>query len=1030
MSTTEIIARFEQLFHWAPGMFLILDLDFTIAGANEAFTRATMVRREAIIGKSIFDVFPVNHHDSKGDVGGRLRTSLERVLETRAPDKMAITRHDLRIPSSEEGEGFVVRYWDPLNYPILDDEGRVILIVHQSQDVSDRILAQRREAERAAALAEANGLYQAMYDQGLFAGRLDLDGNLVDSNRSFLEVCGFRREDVIGRPFWECGWWNRSPEVQDWVKAAFDRAVRGESFRGESPYFWADGTERLVEYACMPITDEAGSVLFVFATGMDVTEQSGVVQDQRATSILESITDAFFSVGRDWRFLYVNKQAERILGRRPGDLIGKVIWEVYPGLAGSEFERAYLRAASEGVSSTITTFYPDHGRWYEVHTYPSPEGISIYFRDVSERAKAEKDRQGLADQLRLALDSARLGSWHLDPSTGELITDPRFRSIFGVDGDVLAYEPALDLIHPEDRPAVLGAIAAAMRPVDPEPFAVEYRIVLPDGTVRWATSTGRSNWISGWHEKRPVSLDGTIADITERKRAELELVRLTAESQRQRRVYEAALSNTPDLVYVFDLDHRFTYANEALLTMWGRTREQAFGRNCLELGYEPWHAAMHDREIEQVIATRQPIRGEVPFTGTHGRRIYEYIFAPVLGADGEVVAVAGTTRDVTDRQRAEQAIREQSEQLRQNDRRKDEFLAMLAHELRNPLSAVGNAVTVLKLSNDPDNLSFARDVMERQVGQLSRLIDDLLDVSRISSGKIRLRRDYVDAGSILNQAVESVRPMLRARKHELIRNFQEGTLPLRADATRVEQIVVNLLTNAAKYTPNGGLIRLTGNLEGDRVVIRVQDNGMGIPPEKLPEMFQLFAQGERSIARSEGGLGIGLTIVQKLAEMHGGGVTAMSEGLGHGSTFTVHIPAASRVEMADAGTASYQARPKKGSRILVVDDNEDTARGMARLLKLLGNEVEVVGDGPAAIEAARRLRPEFILLDIGLPGMDGYQVAAVLREDDWCRQSLIIAVSGYGQEEDKRRSAAAGFDHHLVKPVDFDSLVSLIGKSA
>jgi PAS domain S-box-containing protein len=519
-------------------------------------------------------------------------------------------------------------------------------------------------------------------------------------------------------------------------------------------------------------------------------------------------------------------------------------------------------------------------------------------------------------------------------------------------------------------------------------------------------------------------------DISDRKRQEIELNRLAAESEKQRRVYEAALSNTPDLVYVFGLDHRFVYANEALLLMWGRTREQAIGNNCLELGYEPWHAAMHDREIEQVVATKKPIRGEVPFTGTQGRRIYDYIFVPVIGSDDEVVAVAGTTRDVTERQQAEQAIREQSEQLRLNDRRKDEFLAMLAHELRNPLSAVGNAVTVLKMSDEAEHQDFAKEVIERQVRQLARLIDDLLDVSRITTGKIRLRRDLVDAGSILRQAVETVRPLMTERNHKLVVDLREQVLPLRADSTRIEQVVVNLLTNAAKYTPNGGEIRLTAWLEDDKILIEVKDNGIGISPEILPEMFHLFAQGERSIARSEGGLGIGLTIVEKLAELHGGSVDASSGGIGLGSTFTVRLPAANNPATPTKADDLSQSQRQSGSRILVVDDNTDTARGLARLLKLIGNEVRIANDGPSAIQVARELRPDFVLLDIGLPGMDGYQVASVLREDPCCRNALIIAISGYGQAEDRRRSLAAGFDHHLVKPVDFDSLVSLIGSAS
>jgi signal transduction histidine kinase len=400
----------------------------------------------------------------------------------------------------------------------------------------------------------------------------------------------------------------------------------------------------------------------------------------------------------------------------------------------------------------------------------------------------------------------------------------------------------------------------------------------------------------------------------------------------------------------------------------------------------------------------------------------------------EIHSLASTVRAALRDRRRQYAMREalaererQAQALREADRHKDEFLAMLAHELRNPLAAVNNAVTVLKLSSDEESRNWASDVVERQVRQLVRLIDDLLDVSRITSGKIRLRKDHVDAGPILDQAVESARPLIDERRHALAISIERGQLPLHADATRVEQIVLNLLTNAAKYTESGGHIWLTAKREGDRAVISIRDDGIGIPPEKLPEMFRLFSQGDRSLARSEGGLGIGLTIVQKLSEMHGGSVEARSEGPGQGSEFIVRLPLAQSPQESRAKARGGPHRSEKGSRILIVDDNVDTARGMERLLNLLGNDAMAVHDGRAAVEAARTFRPDFVLLDIGLPGMDGYQVAATLRGDEIHKDTVIIAVSGYGQDEDRRRSLAAGFHHHLVKPVDFDALMSLLG---
>ena len=379
------------------------------------------------------------------------------------------------------------------------------------------------------------------------------------------------------------------------------------------------------------------------------------------------------------------------------------------------------------------------------------------------------------------------------------------------------------------------------------------------------------------------------------------------------------------------------------------------------------------------------------------------------------------------------------EELREKDQRKDEFLAMLAHELRNPLAAIRNAVA---LGSDQEakaeEIEWSMEVINRQMRQLSRLIDDLLDVSRITQGKVQLRREPLDAARVLQSAVDTVQPLMEERQHELTVSFRPGTLHLEADPTRLEQIIVNLLSNAARYTEKGGEISLRSKVEDGQVVIRVKDNGMGIPPDKLPLMFDLFTQGNRSLARSEGGLGIGLTIVRSLAELHGGSVTAHSEGSGQGSEFVVRLPAIAAAKgssAAPAWTGKARAaavkpaavRPAAAAhRVLVVDDNADSAHGTAKILTRQGHDVRIVYDGPSALEAAREHRPRYVLLDIGLPGMDGYEVATRLRQEETLKDATLIAVSGYGQDSDRRRSREAGFDQHLVKPVDPEELLALL----
>ena len=402
------------------------------------------------------------------------------------------------------------------------------------------------------------------------------------------------------------------------------------------------------------------------------------------------------------------------------------------------------------------------------------------------------------------------------------------------------------------------------------------------------------------------------------------------------------------------------------------------------------------------------------------------------GADGYLVEpiepeeLVAHVRALLRMRRAERERQAALEALREADRRKDEFLAMLGHELRNPLAPIRNAVEILRIADDRAVREKAREMVGRQVQHLTRLVDDLLDVSRITTRKIALKPGRARLAAVIDAAVEIARPGLDAQQHEFSVEIAEPGLWLNVDSVRLAQAIANLLHNAAKFTPRHGCIRLAAARDGGKLAIVVEDNGVGLAPGALSSVFDLFTQEEHSLDRAQGGLGIGLSLVKGLVEMHGGSVAAASAGPGRGSTFTILLP------LDRIADASFGARPAAaaasgdGRRILLVEDNADAAESTRLLLAGMGHQVTVVNDGGEAIAAARRLHPDVVLLDIGLPGMDGLEVAAALRALPETSRAHLIAVSGYGQEKDRVRSIQAGFDLHLVKPVDPAKLLEAI----
>jgi PAS domain S-box-containing protein len=510
---------------------------------------------------------------------------------------------------------------------------------------------------------------------------------------------------------------------------------------------------------------------------------------------------------------------------------------------------------------------------------------------------------------------------------------------------------------------------------------------------------------------------------------------LRREAQRQREWLGVTLASIGDAVIATDIKGRVVLLNAVAQGLTGWTQEQA-ERQPLEAVFRIVHEQTRAAAESPIVRVFR--EGTVVGLANHtillardgAERPIEDSAAPIQDERGDIAGVVLIFRDVTERRRAEAARERAEAALKEADRRKDEFLAMLAHELRNPLAPLRNALHILQLAGDDPGLTAqAREVMERQIEHLVRLVDDLLDVSRIMRGRIELRKEPVELATVVNRAVETSQPGIEAEGHELTVSLPPEPLWLDGDLVRLAQVVSNLLNNAVKYTERGGKICLTGGREGDGAVLRVRDTGIGIAPEVLPQIFDMFVQADRRTKNAQGGMGIGLTLVRRLVEMHGGRVEAHSAGPGRGSEFVVWLPLRGGSDGEPARGKQPERSPAAGlesRRVLVVDDSPDAADTLAMLLRLEGQEVRVAYDGPSALAAAEAAPPDIAFLDLGMPTMDGYELARRMRARQELRTVRLVAVTGWGQDEDRRRTREAGFDEHLVKPVERESLHQLL----
>ncbi len=1244
--------RLQALFDNTLDAVLLADDQARYVDANPAACKLLGYDREELLRLGVFDITPMPN----GEVGRSAWAAF--VRDGHQAGEYTLTRRD--------GSTAVVEYRAVANV----QPGLHLSVL---RDVTDRKRTEEalRESERRFRTLATNA------PVGIF--QTDPDGNCLFVNDRWCEITGLSPEDAAG-----VGWVralhpdDRGRVRDEWYAAA----ATGREFAAEYRFRSPQGRTAWVQGKAVALRDGAGATTGHLGTVIDTTEQRRAAEalrgsEGRLRAIIDNWPSVVFVKDREGRYLLANRACEAYSGEPVERMVGKTDYHYLPAEVADRFRADDRRVLETGEVLRYEESAPLGGELRTSLTvkFPlrdstgQPYAVCGIATDITEMKRASEALRQSEERLRAISDNLPHGAVYqvLGDSDGGrrfLYVSAGVEKLFGVTpAEALADATALyGLVHEEDRARVATAEGVALR--DNAPFDCEFRS---------RTRSGGLVWVHARSAPRPlptgqVVWEGVLMDVTARKDAEAEIARLAAESERRRRLYEAALSNTPDLVYVFDLGHRFVYANEGLLRMWGKTWDEAIGKTCLELGYEPWHAAMHDREIEQVVATKQPIRGEVPFTGTFGRRVYDYIFVPVLGENGEVEAVAGTTRDVTERREAEdryrtvlesitdaffalgrdwrftyvnrqaervldrtpgdllgktiweeypglagseferayrrvmaervtesvtayypdhdrwyevhvypaeggisvyfrdvsdrvrsdEALRASEErfrtlfermdegycviemifdppgggravdyrflevnpafeaqagmkdatgrrmlefvpsieehwlanygrvaltgepirfaneytglnrwfevyafrvggagsrrvgvlftditrrkqaeadrerlvgQLRDADRRKDEFLATLAHELRNPLAPLRNGLQVMKLAaGDAGAVEQARGMMERQLGQMVRLVDDLLDVSRITRGKLQLRRERVDLASAVRSAVETARPLIEASAHELAVRLPPEPVPLDGDPTRLAQVFSNLLTNAAKYTDKAGRIALTAVQDGGVVVVAVKDTGIGIPPEHLPKLFEIFSQVDSALERSQGGLGIGLSLVKGLVEMHGGTVEARSDGPGRGSEFVVRLPVAGGSTASTArqpgGGETVVVRPRR--RILVADDNRDAADSLAMMLRLGGHEVHAVHDGQEAVDATAWFRPDLALLDIGMPKLNGLQAAHLIREQPWGRQVVLAAITGWGQDEDKRKATEAGFDRHLTKPVDPAALDKLL----
>ena len=741
-------------------------------------------------------------------------------------------------------------------------------------------------------------------------------------------------------------------------------------------------------------------------------------------SIVESSHDAIITKSLDGIIQSWNAAAERLFGYTAKQAVGRHISLLIPADRTDEEERIINRLRTgEQIEHFDTVRVRSDGQRVAVSLTISPvkdaEGrIVMAFkivRDITERRAAEHARRRSEQSLADFFENANVCLKWVGPDGIILRANRAELELVGYPAEEYVGRHVAEFHN--DQPVIETILTCLTRGDILDDYGARLRC--RDGSIREVLI---NSTVLREHGKF-IHTRCVTRDVTAQRQAEKAL----HESEER---YRTAIEAVSDLVWTNNVDGLMQGEQRGWGEFTGQSRDEYQGYG--------WGKAVHPEDVQPTLdAWNQAVAEKRVFVFEHRVRRHDGQWrlcsiraVPIANADGTIREWVGVHTDITERRRDEEKLRQLATKLTEADRRKDEFLATLAHELRNPLAPIRTGLQLMKLPGvQQANIEQARSMMERQLTQMVRLVDDLMDVSRISRGKLDLRKARVPLAAVLNSAVETSRPLIAQMGHELTITLPQQPLIVDADLTRLAQVFLNLLNNAAKYSDRGGHIHLQLEGQGNEAVVTVTDTGIGIAADQLPRIFEMFTQLGPTLERSQGGLGIGLTLVKRLVDMHDGSVKATSKGPGLGSEFVVRLPLmieASRLQA--SGAEDEPAATMSSLRILIVDDNRDGADSLSEMLKLMGNDTRTAYDGQQGVDLAGVYRPDVILLDIGLPKLNGYQACRHIRGQPWGKDAVLIAVTGLGQEEDRRRSNEAGFDHHLVKPVDPLALMKMLAE--